>query len=221
MKERLESFGNNCTLVAVKAVLNGTRSDDEILRAFRGRGYVDNRGMYCKQWHQAARDLGLELAKVVLPKAEGRWVTSSDRWGEEKQSLRIRRETIGEFARRHPEGVYFISTVDHALVLVDGQVWDPNCVTSGVGRGIVKAMKVLNSPLQRIPEGRIVDIKLGRKGTASWERRVHAVDLLNCRCGGLLAEDLIRMTRYTRSDYEYDKKRGNIRYLNTSLTSHE
>lgn len=215
-QERIESFNNNCTLVAVKAVLNGTKTDEEILEAFRGRGYVDNDGMVHSKWTGAAEDLGLELEKVNVKRSGTKFYTRADRYGWDEQTYaKYGRQTLASFAKEHPHGVYFVSTVDHALVLVDGQIWDPNCVFSGMTRGVVAAKKVVNSPLKDIPTTKICYIKSGRVGTKSWERRSAAnsyIDAMGLRGSGMDPAEVIANTPYTRADYEYDKERGNIRW---------
>ena len=175
MSERIEAFGNNCTLVAVKSVLNGTKTDEEILMAFRDEGYVDNRGMTHLKWTTAAKRLGLELETVRLPKREFYYKNHTNYWGERFKIYVQKRYTLREFCKDNPEGVFFISTRNHALVIVDGCIWDPNCVGSSMARGVEAAKRVLNSPLKRVTTGKIQRLNMGQTITKSWYRRESAI----------------------------------------------
>lgn len=213
MKERIETFSNNCTLVAVKSVLNGTKTDDEILAAFREENYRDNQGMTHHRWTSAAERLGLKLEKVKLEKPRGTWQEYEDPyWGGTRERYIRGKVTIGQFCKLHPEGVFFISTVDHALVIVNGSVWDQNCVSSGLGRAVESAKRVLNSPLQEIEDRPISWIKRGRFGTDSYYRRASAMAHISNN-GPCSWQELVEETQYTEADHRFDKRRGNLKHV--------
>ncbi|AAT69521.1 gp45 [Alphaproteobacteria phage PhiJL001] len=210
--EKIESFNNNCTLVAVKAVMNGTKTDDEILAAFRGRGYEDNQGMTHSKWTGAARDLGLSLRSVALPRRGYKWVSYTS-WHGEEWERRVRvKYTLKEFCEAHPRGVFLVSVPGHAFVVVHGQVWDPNCVHQTMARHVEAVKEVLNPPLNEIcHDGKIRSLRTGRVGSKSFQRRWSAVAYIQ-EHGPQTGETLVRETEYTQADFEFDKKRGNLRY---------
>lgn len=215
MSERIEAFNNNCTLVAVKFVLNGTKTDDELLAAFRKEGYVDNEGMTHIRWTTAATHLGLQLAKVKIPQREGKYVTQNRRDSYGDWDLVHRwvpgRYTLAEFCKDHPYGTFFVSLRAHAVVVTDGKLWDPNCVSQTMARGVVAAQEVLNAPTIKIG-GPITWIPPGKVGTQTWDRRATARAYIDAMGRGVEAEELIAKTKYTKADYEWDLKRGNLKF---------
>jgi len=213
--ERIEAFNNNCTLVAVKAVMAGTADDTAILAAFREEGYVNNQGMTHYRWTNAAKRLGLELETVKIPRRDGKYVCRENRWGELKEVYVSGRYTITEFCKDNPVGVFFVSLATHAIVIVDGKIHDPNCIWNGTGRGVKQVKRVLNSPLQAVPEGKISTLKLGKPMTKGFERRSDALMYIR-EHGPQFIEILIRETSYTKADGAWDVKRGNLRYVEGS-----
>lgn len=216
MPERIEAFNNNCTLVAVKFVLNGTKTDDEILAAFREQGYVDNHGMRHNQWTDAAANLGLNLVKVKIPRKEGKYVLArrEDSWGDEMTVRRWvpGRYTLAEFCKDHPYGTFLVSLKWHAVVVTDGKLWDPNCAQQTMARGVEAAKEVINAPEIKI-SGKITWVPAGKIGSQTWERRATARAYIDAMGGaGVDAEELITKTKYTRADYDWDVKRGNLRF---------
>lgn len=213
--EKIEAFNNNCTLVAVKSVLNGSRSDAEILAAFREEGYVDNRGMTHSRWTNAAARLGLELETVKITRPRGgKWMRRRHPWQWEDEEPEIEyykraQYTLAQFCKDNPVGTFFVSLHRHAIVVVDGMVWDPNCVFSGMSRGVEAAKLVKNSPLKRITGGRIRSLKIGRG--ASGKRRLSALNHLT-QHGPTTGRELVANTEYTQADLDWDEKRGNLVY---------
>lgn len=186
---QIEAFGNNCTLVAVKFVLNGTKTDEEIVEAFRQHKYVDNSGMYTRDWHKAAVTLGLELTDLEYSY----------------------KHTVSTFVKEHKKGVFFVTTMQHAFVIIDGHVWDPNCTASGMSRRVRKWVEVKNSPRKSIPDRKIKNIVIRHTFSKAGERRMSALRYI-FRNGPTDPLTLIKETDYTKADYNFDKKRGNLSY---------
>ena len=186
---QIETYANNCTLVAVKFVLNGTKTDEEILAAFRQHGYVDNDGMYTRAWHAAAVTLGLELSDL-------KYSYSS---------------TVADFIKTYKKGIFFVSTRGHSFVIVDGHVWDPNCISEGLSRRVYKWAEVKNSPRKSIPESKIREIVIRHRHSKAGQRRYQALLYIHHN-GPTDPLTLFKETPYTKADYNFDKKRGNIRY---------
>lgn len=224
MAERIEAFNNNCTLVAVKFVLNGTKTDDELLAAFRAEGYIDNHGMRHERWTGAAERLGLQLEKVKIPRKEGKYVRQIRATLWDDQDLVQRwvpgRYTLAEFCRDHPVGTFFVSLRAHAVVVTNGKLWDPNCANQTMARGVEAAKRVINAPEIKVG-GAIKWIPRGKAGSKTGARRASALAYIK-KCEDVNmgervfypdAEELIANSDYTRADYEWDLARGNIRFV--------
>lgn len=214
MSEKIEAFSQNCTLVAVKAVLAGTKTDAEILVAFRNNNYKNNQGMYPRDWHKAARELGLELTGIKLPISEGKFVWRENWRGDLVERWVGAKYTLAKFIRDNPKGVFLVSTPGHALTIVDGAIHDPNMPRSTTRRTVRIANKVENSPLKSVSGARQVKWIAASCGvnTGVGQRRREANQYLtlNGPCHG---KTLVANTSYRAGDLRWDHQKGNLMYV--------
>lgn len=64
--------------------------------------------MFDDEWQEAAEDLGLELSKV-----------------------KMRPMKLSSFIKKHPRGLFLVSTVDHLFCVDNGIVYDPHTKDDG------------------------------------------------------------------------------------------
>ena len=225
MNQSIKNYANNCTLVALQHVLADTVTDQEIVDAALNRGWVPGKGMTHYQYTRVGQDLGLRLKSVELPRYASKAVhykRYDPVWDEHYDATRwvTKRVTLAEFCKMHPKGVFFVSTRTHALVVRDGVVWDPNCASSTMGRGVESADEVLNPP-EWVSPTRICWLPPGKRGTKTHERRQSALLYIKnydplAPMGSAqrypTAEEIIANTAYTKADYEWDLARGSLRY---------
>ncbi len=184
-----EGTPNNCTLVAVKAVLAGIKTDDEIADAFRAQGWVPGSGMPNADWIRAANSLGLITQAINMTYGI----------------------TVHGVLRHLEHGTFFVSNINHAMAVFDGNLWDPNCFHEPNRKPVTFIHQVMNPPMR--PEPEIMEsIKPKSPNSKSWGRWNSA--MLHIQANGPTHyEDLIAATEYTAADYRWDKKRGNILYV--------
>ncbi len=101
---KIHKFNNNCHLVAGMAVYGG--DEDKLLAAWKRHGWVENTGMHSRDYHEALRELGVEVVKID--------------WTE------VRHRTVGQIMKQFPTGVYLVGVDAHVFVMRDGQIMDPN-----------------------------------------------------------------------------------------------
>jgi hypothetical protein len=220
----IESYHNNCTLVAVKLMAQGRHTDEEILTAFRANGYKDDDGMSHYKWTKAAADLGFELETVKIPRPKGSKYITYDNdyawWGEVTRRVDHGKYTLAQFIKDNPQGDFFISVVGHALCVRDGRVMDPNCRSSSLSRRVTGAKRVLNAPA-RLADGRRLEILVlkGKWDSAARARRAAAwqwCENYKATHGGQapLLEDVLENTPLTKADVNWDLKRGRMELVN-------
>lgn len=194
---------NNCTLVAVREVCR--LPDADIFTAFRKHGYKDNKGLPNYQWIKAAKELGLVMEEVGT-RIEGKAYTN---YGAVHQ-------TLSQFLKLYPTGVYFVSVNSHALVVRDGKVVDHNKRDSlGLRRPVYFAHRVLNAPaVAPVELSPYLMIPRWRAKSANSEsgKRFRDAAVYLARNSNVTAENLIKNSTYTLADLNHDLKKGLIVY---------
>lgn len=190
----LDKFSSNCSLIAVREV--AAASELEILTAFRANNYVDNQGMYHRDWTKAAEDCGVKIRRL---KRDERCTTT-------EFGYRVRC-TVAEFLKMYPTGVYFVSIAQHAFVIREGAIVDPNM--GGSMRSIVHNACLVLNPKPVAPTKFVKFAKFPGywKPSKTWQRRWAAYEYLNSG-EPKSAEDCIRDTAWTKADYRWELKRG-------------
>lgn len=100
----------NCAVTALHEVAPHDWSEADVLEAATTCGFPydpSSGGMECPDIQATMDMLCLDRSKYIMYRASAR-------------------PTLAQFARLHPQGVFYIVTRDHALVIRDGQVVDPN-----------------------------------------------------------------------------------------------
>lgn len=197
----IDELMNNCVLIALREVSG--LPDQMILEAVRSHGYRNHRGMYQSDYHEAARDLGIQLGEVVavrdLPVPDGD--DFDRRWD----------RSLGKVLPLITDGVYLVRVRGHLLVARNGRMVDHNQgVRSRLRRRVVDVTKVLN-PYTPRTEGfvRCVRRNPRHKGTGAW-RRYEVMREYLARNKRTTKKELLANTAYRSDDFAWDLARGNI-----------
>lgn len=112
------TFPNDCTPTAFTYVSGKPYA--EVLEVCIRVGRWDARngvsGLYFKD---IAKELGVTLSEIDFG-----WVRHDDGSHMETPLGRYRQQTVGQFIRTHPVGVYFVHTKDHVFVVNNGKNMD-------------------------------------------------------------------------------------------------
>ena len=132
------------------------------------------------------------------------------------------RPTLAEFRRLFRRGVFIVGVHRHVLVVRDGVVIDPNWRSLGSRRRVWTAYEVLNAAPGRSPapswppdlsaslEAVVLPVRARRPETDAYYRYYDM--WLHLRHNpGASAGEVLRWTRYTRSDLRRDTRRGLVR----------
>lgn len=193
MTDTIDSFSNNCTLVAARE-LTGL-PDETILRVWREHGYQDHGGMWDRDWVPALRDLGLRLVQKSTWRLNNR---------------RAPHPTLAQFVSDHPEGVWIAGTSSHVMVVRDGRIVDPNYRRPGTRRLIRRAWLVLNAAPPR-RGSRLVVASNPKRGASRFRLRTAQV-YLDAHPDATL-EQVYECTHYEPRDYRHDLRRGIVRWV--------
>jgi len=149
---------NNCTVLALKSVTGW--SEKKCYGIMKSLGRVDNRGFnvfdaivnangkigsiklmpvylnntYISRWREYPYSQWEEENEMPLNFRGTPWELAVSDWGDDY--------TIGSFAKTFNKGIYYITTRDHALAIVNGDVID-NVTCEGLRRKVVTAHKVV------------------------------------------------------------------------------
>ena len=113
--KKIEAACAVCALQYVSGI-----DEETVLRVCALHGFAAGEGMTDYEWKEAAKDLRLKLKKT--------------------KDVNL---TLRHFKRKHPEGLYLLSTRDHLFALDNGIIIDPrNPNPPGLGRIIKGAWLV-------------------------------------------------------------------------------
>lgn len=202
MTEAIINFKNNCSLRLAQALTD--KSDEEILRAYRAQGYVDNVGMRRAPIIRALEDLGLEIAAPTYP------MTAQQRGME----IIPMNSSVANVRDAYPNGTYIVFTRNHVLALVDGILVDLNLGAAQTRAKVTSMCRVKNPLPKKEVEGRMVfnSYPKGRPGPTLRRRRDAYTYCTNYQLenGGNnpMASDVYENTLYEENDFFTDQKRG-------------
>lgn len=237
---KISDFKNNCTLVAAKEVSG--KDDAAILEAFCKRGYKANEGVHAYTFLPALQDLGLTIKEVSVRGSKDTFVERicSSTGYERSYYNPARFISLGAFCKKNPVGVFFVYTRNHAFVVREGKVIDPN-VTRGpkkkLTRRLYGAQRIMNPASSTYAEEVKADVtyklkkgddpvvaftfgasdrRRGTKGYAmEYQARVYIVHKAKTgRQVGVRLSELCAQTTYERSYAAYDLKRGILKIVN-------
>lgn len=112
----------HCAVTAMHEVAQPDWSADDVMQAARECGFPSGRtgGWALEGIDEGFRLLGLETERTYHGALE-------DIFGEpEWMSDKTTRLTLARFMREHPRGVHYVVVTEHALVIRDGRIVDPN-----------------------------------------------------------------------------------------------
>lgn len=215
----ISDLPGNCVPTAFKLVSG--LPDKTVFDAAFQAGFESTGGMFQHNWVGMFRTLNLQTEK--LEAADLRTTGLSN------DGFSSQRMTLAAFCRTYNKGVFFVGVAQHALVVQDGAVVDPNWGSKIGGRRRVHlAWKVLNSPLKHVsvdkPKGKrltksmtfeaIRIFSVYRYGTKHYYGYKSLWEVLGKKPVGFrfTLADLERCD-YTRAQLNYDIKRGNVRIV--------
>ena len=220
MQEResimIRNLGSNCVLRALQLVSD--HPDRTVIAACMSTDerWQPGQGLYDHHWIKAAELLDIQLEDVKVPGGHT-WQTRRNWWGEETDVLRFKGDTLLDFCKSHPEGVFLVNVHGHLLVVKDGCSLDVN-VPGRMGRQVRAARRVLNPRMKAGLGTYFFAGKLGRHGTAAWRRRWEAMQIMNAAERGKLdcpdgttLEWIEQNTPMTAADIKWDVRRGKLR----------
>lgn len=118
---KLKKHRNACAPLAL-CYISGI-DNETVLRVCIAAGFDFDEGMYEDDIIEAANELEMTLERVKY----------------------LRKPSLAKFIETHTEGLYLILTIDHALCIDNGLIYDPRCPGEGGGRKIYSAYKVIKS----------------------------------------------------------------------------
>lgn len=112
------TFPNDCTPTAFHYV-SGISYPKVLEICIRVGGWDSAYGVGGNRFKDIAEELGLTLGKV-----DEAWHRHEDGSFKETSLGRIRKQTVGQFIRSHPNGTYFVHTADHVFAVINGKNMD-------------------------------------------------------------------------------------------------